>query len=118
MGAGGESVIPGLKAMVDIGSELGIENYIFGMAHRCEEEEEEEKGGGGGGGGGERGGLSRSLTRKNHGYGAVRCGGVLFFVGVWCPGARGLLMTVVHGVVDVGVGVRCRFPCVTYHVHS
>eukprot|EP00904_Undaria_pinnatifida_P004984 jgi/Undpi1/1615/HiC_scaffold_11.g05005.m1 len=31
---GGESVIPGLKAMVDIGSELGIENYIFGMAHR------------------------------------------------------------------------------------
>ncbi|CAM9932887.1 unnamed protein product [Pylaiella littoralis] len=30
----GESVIPGLKAMVDIGSELGIENYIFGMAHR------------------------------------------------------------------------------------
>lgn len=32
--AGGESVIPGLKAMVDIGSELGIENYIFGMPHR------------------------------------------------------------------------------------
>ncbi|CAN0440664.1 unnamed protein product, partial [Scytosiphon promiscuus] len=31
---GGESVIPGLKTMVDIGSELGIENYIFGMAHR------------------------------------------------------------------------------------
>ncbi|CAM9192574.1 unnamed protein product [Ascophyllum nodosum] len=31
---GGEAVIPGLKAMVDIGSELGIENYIFGMAHR------------------------------------------------------------------------------------
>lgn len=27
-------MIPGLKAMVDIGSELGIENYIFGMAHR------------------------------------------------------------------------------------
>lgn len=33
-GTGGESVIPGLKTMVDIGSELGIENYIFGMAHR------------------------------------------------------------------------------------
>ncbi|CAN0109971.1 unnamed protein product, partial [Hapterophycus canaliculatus] len=31
---GGEAVIPGLKTMVDIGSELGIENYIFGMAHR------------------------------------------------------------------------------------
>lgn len=31
-------MIPGLKAMVDIGSELGIENYIFGMAHRCEKE--------------------------------------------------------------------------------
>lgn len=32
--SGGEAVIPGLKAMVDIGSELGIESYIFGMAHR------------------------------------------------------------------------------------
>lgn len=31
---GGESVIPGLKAMVDIGSELGIETYVLGMAHR------------------------------------------------------------------------------------
>lgn len=31
---GGEAVIPGLKAMVDIGSELGINNFIFGMAHR------------------------------------------------------------------------------------
>eukprot|EP00612_Vaucheria_litorea_P005795 CAMPEP_0171464818 /NCGR_PEP_ID=MMETSP0945-20130129/8029_1 /TAXON_ID=109269 /ORGANISM="Vaucheria litorea, Strain CCMP2940" /LENGTH=956 /DNA_ID=CAMNT_0011992071 /DNA_START=277 /DNA_END=3147 /DNA_ORIENTATION=+ len=31
---GGESVIPGLKAMVDKGSELGIQSFIFGMPHR------------------------------------------------------------------------------------
>ncbi|CAM9154642.1 unnamed protein product [Chrysoparadoxa australica] len=31
---GGESVIPGLKAMVDIGSELGLEKFVFGMPHR------------------------------------------------------------------------------------
>lgn len=31
---GGESVIPGLKAMVDRGSELGIESFTFGMPHR------------------------------------------------------------------------------------
>jgi 2-oxoglutarate dehydrogenase E1 component len=31
---GGESVIPGLKAMVDRGSELGIESFVFGMPHR------------------------------------------------------------------------------------
>eukprot|EP01039_Chlorochromonas_danica_P007954 gene7954-8774_t len=31
---GGESVIPGLKAMVDRGSELGIESFVIGMPHR------------------------------------------------------------------------------------
>lgn len=31
---GGESVIPGLKCMVDRGSELGIESFVFGMPHR------------------------------------------------------------------------------------
>jgi len=31
---GGESVIPGLKCMIDRGSELGIESFIFGMPHR------------------------------------------------------------------------------------
>jgi len=31
---GGESVIPGLKAMIDHGSKLGIENFTFGMPHR------------------------------------------------------------------------------------
>lgn len=31
---GGESTIPGLKAMVDRGSELGIESFVFGMPHR------------------------------------------------------------------------------------
>lgn len=31
---GGESVIPGLKAMIDRGSELGIESFVFGMPHR------------------------------------------------------------------------------------
>jgi 2-oxoglutarate dehydrogenase E1 component len=31
---GGESVIPGLKCMIDRGSELGIESFVFGMPHR------------------------------------------------------------------------------------
>lgn len=31
---GGESCIPGLKCMVDRGSELGIETFVFGMPHR------------------------------------------------------------------------------------
>jgi 2-oxoglutarate dehydrogenase E1 component len=31
---GGESCIPGLKAMVDRGSELGIESFVMGMPHR------------------------------------------------------------------------------------
>lgn len=31
---GGESVIPGLKAMIDRGSELGVESFVFGMPHR------------------------------------------------------------------------------------
>jgi len=31
---GGESVIPGLKCMIDRGSELGIETFVFGMPHR------------------------------------------------------------------------------------
>ena len=31
---GGETVIPGLKAMVDRGSELGLECFVFGMPHR------------------------------------------------------------------------------------
>jgi 2-oxoglutarate dehydrogenase E1 component len=31
---GGEAVIPGLKAMVDLGTELGIERFVFGMPHR------------------------------------------------------------------------------------
>jgi 2-oxoglutarate dehydrogenase E1 component len=31
---GGDSVIPGLKCMIDRGSELGIESFIFGMPHR------------------------------------------------------------------------------------
>lgn len=31
---GGESCIPGLKYMVDRGSELGIESFTFGMPHR------------------------------------------------------------------------------------
>jgi len=31
---GGEAVIPGLKAMVDHGSRLGVENFTFGMPHR------------------------------------------------------------------------------------
>lgn len=31
---GGESCIPGLKCMVDRGSELGIESFVFGMPHR------------------------------------------------------------------------------------
>lgn len=32
---GGDSCIPGLKCMVDRGSELGIESFAFGMPHRC-----------------------------------------------------------------------------------
>jgi len=31
---GGESVIVGLKAMIDYGSKLGLENFTFGMPHR------------------------------------------------------------------------------------
>lgn len=31
---GGESCIPGLKGMIDRGSELGIESFVFGMPHR------------------------------------------------------------------------------------
>lgn len=31
---GGESCIPGLKAMIDRGSELGVESFVFGMPHR------------------------------------------------------------------------------------
>ena len=31
---GGESAIPGLKSMVDRGSELGIESFVIGMPHR------------------------------------------------------------------------------------
>ena len=31
---GGDSCIPGLKCMVDRGSELGIESFAFGMPHR------------------------------------------------------------------------------------
>eukprot|EP00601_Ochromonadales_sp_CCMP2298_P007503 CAMPEP_0173198280 /NCGR_PEP_ID=MMETSP1141-20130122/16605_1 /TAXON_ID=483371 /ORGANISM="non described non described, Strain CCMP2298" /LENGTH=1024 /DNA_ID=CAMNT_0014123067 /DNA_START=103 /DNA_END=3177 /DNA_ORIENTATION=- len=31
---GGESCIPGLKYMIDRGSELGIESFVFGMPHR------------------------------------------------------------------------------------
>jgi 2-oxoglutarate dehydrogenase E1 component len=31
---GGESVIPGLKCMIDRGSELGVESFAFGMPHR------------------------------------------------------------------------------------
>ena len=31
---GGESCIPGLKYMVDRGSELGVESFVFGMPHR------------------------------------------------------------------------------------
>lgn len=31
---GGENCIPGLKALVDRGSELGCENFVLGMAHR------------------------------------------------------------------------------------
>ena len=31
---GGESCIPGLKCMIDRGSELGIESFAFGMPHR------------------------------------------------------------------------------------
>jgi len=31
---GGDSVIPGLKCMVDRGSELGIETFVIGMPHR------------------------------------------------------------------------------------
>ena len=31
---GGDSCIPGLKAMIDRGSELGLESFCFGMPHR------------------------------------------------------------------------------------
>lgn len=31
---GGESVVAGLKCMVDRGSELGLESFVFGMPHR------------------------------------------------------------------------------------
>ena len=31
---GGESCIPGLKFMIDRGSELGVESFCFGMPHR------------------------------------------------------------------------------------
>lgn len=31
---GGDNLIPGLKAMIDRGSELGIESFSFGMPHR------------------------------------------------------------------------------------
>lgn len=31
---GGESCIPGLKCLVDRGSELGVESFVFGMPHR------------------------------------------------------------------------------------
>eukprot|EP01041_Mallomonas_annulata_P010258 gene10258-21403_t len=31
---GGESCIPGLKCMIDRGSELGVESFVFGMPHR------------------------------------------------------------------------------------
>jgi len=31
---GGEACVPGLKAMIDRGSELGIESFVFGMPHR------------------------------------------------------------------------------------
>jgi 2-oxoglutarate dehydrogenase E1 component len=31
---GGDTVIPGLKGMVDRGSELGVESFCFGMPHR------------------------------------------------------------------------------------
>ena len=31
---GGETVIPGIDALVEMGSELGCEEFIFGMAHR------------------------------------------------------------------------------------
>ena len=31
---GGDSVIPGLKCMIDRGSELGVESFTFGMPHR------------------------------------------------------------------------------------
>jgi 2-oxoglutarate dehydrogenase E1 component len=31
---GGDSVIPGLKCMIDRGSELGIQSFVFGMPHR------------------------------------------------------------------------------------
>jgi 2-oxoglutarate dehydrogenase E1 component len=31
---GGESCIPGMKALVDRGSELGVESFTFGMPHR------------------------------------------------------------------------------------
>jgi len=31
---GGESCIPGLKCMIDRGSELGLESFVFGMPHR------------------------------------------------------------------------------------
>jgi len=31
---GGEAVIPGLKSLIDRGSELGVESFVFGMPHR------------------------------------------------------------------------------------
>eukprot|EP01083_Nonionella_stella_P091053 254479_1 len=31
---GGETVIPGLKALVDLGADLGLENIVVGMSHR------------------------------------------------------------------------------------
>lgn len=31
---GGEALIPGLQAMIDLGSQLGVENVVFGMSHR------------------------------------------------------------------------------------
>ncbi|KAI0565325.1 2-oxoglutarate dehydrogenase E1 component [Gracilaria domingensis] len=31
---GGEALIPGLQAMLDYGSQLGVENIVLGMAHR------------------------------------------------------------------------------------
>jgi len=31
---GGESLIPGLQAMIDVGSQLGIDNVVLGMPHR------------------------------------------------------------------------------------
>jgi 2-oxoglutarate dehydrogenase E1 component len=31
---GGESLIPGIKAMIDTASDLGVEGVLIGMAHR------------------------------------------------------------------------------------